>query len=197
MPKLWLEPNVCAQGSQSTSTGGSSLRKASASPSMAWLEHSMRWVLVTALGKPVEPEVSRNLAIESGPTAARADSAAEEIGRSVRWRTASRRGPRRCRRRRRSRFRAPSPCPRRGRRRARPRRKPVPASGDRARRRACPNPAKSANRPSISGTSGAPTAIPASESSAWSMLLPDRISAGLSSDRPRASSAAPICRIVS
>ena len=29
----------------------------------------MRWVLITALGWPVEPEVNRNLAIVSGPTA--------------------------------------------------------------------------------------------------------------------------------
>ena len=34
----------------------------------------MRWVLITAFGRPVEPDVSRNLAIVSGPTAARARS---------------------------------------------------------------------------------------------------------------------------
>ena len=32
----------------------------------------MRWVLITAFGVPVEPEVNRNLAIVSGPTAAKA-----------------------------------------------------------------------------------------------------------------------------
>ena len=36
----------------------------------------MRWVLITALGVPVEPEVNRNLAMVSGPTAACAASAA-------------------------------------------------------------------------------------------------------------------------
>ena len=39
-------------------------------PSIAWFEHSMRWVLITALGFPVEPEVNRNLAIVSGATVA-------------------------------------------------------------------------------------------------------------------------------
>ena len=29
----------------------------------------MRWVLITAFGWPVEPEVNRNFAIVSGPTA--------------------------------------------------------------------------------------------------------------------------------
>ena len=32
----------------------------------------MRWVLMTALGVPVEPEVNRNFAIVSGVTAAKA-----------------------------------------------------------------------------------------------------------------------------
>ncbi len=42
---------------------------------MAWFEHHMRWVLITALGVPVEPEVNRNLAMVSGPTLAWAASA--------------------------------------------------------------------------------------------------------------------------
>src|SRR6201991_3544734 len=37
-----------------------------------WLEVSMRWVLITAFGVPVEPEVNRNFAIVSGVTAAKA-----------------------------------------------------------------------------------------------------------------------------
>ena len=37
---------------------------------MAWFEHSMRWVLITAFGVPVEPEVNRNLAMVSGVTLA-------------------------------------------------------------------------------------------------------------------------------
>ena len=32
----------------------------------------MRWVLITAFGVPVEPEVNRNFAIVSGVTAAKA-----------------------------------------------------------------------------------------------------------------------------
>ena len=32
----------------------------------------MRWVLITAFGVPVEPEVNRNFAIVSGPIAAKA-----------------------------------------------------------------------------------------------------------------------------
>src|ERR1700686_2415343 len=37
-----------------------------------WLEVSMRWVLITAFGVPVEPEVNRNFAIVSGVIAANA-----------------------------------------------------------------------------------------------------------------------------
>ena len=44
--------------------------------SICWLAHSMRWVLITPLGCLVEPEVNRNLAIVSGPTAACAASSA-------------------------------------------------------------------------------------------------------------------------
>ena len=36
----------------------------------------MRWVLITAFGVPVEPEVNRNLTMVSGPTSACAASAA-------------------------------------------------------------------------------------------------------------------------
>src|SRR3954467_10459400 len=41
-----------------------------------WLEVSMRWVLITAFGVPVEPEVNRNFAIVSGVMAAKAFSTA-------------------------------------------------------------------------------------------------------------------------
>ena len=68
MLKLWLPPKVWLQGSQSTTTGGSSVTKQKPAASIAWLEHSMRWVLITALGVPVEPEVNRNLAMVSGVT---------------------------------------------------------------------------------------------------------------------------------
>ena len=50
-------------------TGGSSFRNASVSRSITWLAQIMRWVLMTAFGLPVEPEVSRNFAIVSGPMA--------------------------------------------------------------------------------------------------------------------------------
>src|SRR3977135_1619037 len=35
-----------------------------------WLDVSMRWVLITAFGVPVEPEVNRNFAMVSGVMAA-------------------------------------------------------------------------------------------------------------------------------
>ena len=38
--------------------------------SIAWLEQSMRWVLMTPLGTPVEPEVNSSLATVSGPGSA-------------------------------------------------------------------------------------------------------------------------------
>ena len=68
MPTLWLPPKVWFQGSQSTSTGGSSARKAKHWRSICWLAQIMRWVLITPLGCLVEPEVNRNLAMVSGPT---------------------------------------------------------------------------------------------------------------------------------
>ena len=37
----------------------------------------MRWVLITAFGVPVEPEVNRNLAMVSGVTAAKAFATAD------------------------------------------------------------------------------------------------------------------------
>ena len=43
---------------------------------MIWFEHHMRWVLITALGWPVDPEVNRNFAMVSGPTFACAASIA-------------------------------------------------------------------------------------------------------------------------
>ena len=76
MPKLWLPPNVWFHGSQSTSTGGVSARNDRRWRMTCWLLASMRCVLTTALGARVEPEVSRNLAIESSVTAACAPSTA-------------------------------------------------------------------------------------------------------------------------
>ncbi len=50
---------------------------------MDWFEHSMRWVLITPLGWPVDPDVNRNLAMVSGPTLACAASTAAVGGVSV------------------------------------------------------------------------------------------------------------------
>src|SRR6185503_5136784 len=76
MLKLWLPPNVWFHGSQSTITGGRSVRNVQAAAMLSWFEHSMRWVLITPLGSPVDPDVKRILATVSGPTAAKAASTA-------------------------------------------------------------------------------------------------------------------------
>ena len=69
---LWFPPKVWLQGSQSSSTGFSSVRKRRVCASICWLAHSIRWVLITTFGWPVEPEVSRYLACVSGVMAAKA-----------------------------------------------------------------------------------------------------------------------------
>ena len=96
---------------------------------IAWLAHSMRWVLMTPLGWPVEPEVNRILAMVSGPTLACAASTAgvglrAEV-RERRRRPVARRvcGDRPLRRR------AARPPRWRARRRCRRRRRRGPASG--------------------------------------------------------------------
>ena len=83
MLKLWLAPKVWLHGSQSTITGGASSRKGQVWAMACWLEHIMRWVLMTPLGSPVEPEVKRILATVSGPTRAKASSTAA-VGRAAR-----------------------------------------------------------------------------------------------------------------
>ncbi|MNS90382.1 hypothetical protein D3C72_1244320 [compost metagenome] len=80
MPTLWLPPKVWFQGSQSTSTGGSSPRAGIDWRSCCWLAHHMRCVLITALGILVEPEVKRNLVMVSGPVACIAASMAGVAG---------------------------------------------------------------------------------------------------------------------
>src|SRR4051794_28195218 len=73
--KLWLAPKVWLQGSQSRITSSrASLRNDQVWALACWLEVSMRWVLITAFGVPVEPEVNRNFAIVSGVTSAKARS---------------------------------------------------------------------------------------------------------------------------
>ena len=73
---MWLPPKVWLHGSQSTSTGGRSARKRQSWPHAAWLVHSMRCVLITPLGAPVEPEVNRIFATVSGPMRWNASSSA-------------------------------------------------------------------------------------------------------------------------
>ncbi len=65
--KLWLPPKVWFQGSQSTITGARSSRNGQACAIICWFAHSMRCVLTTPFGGPVEPEVNRIFATVSGP----------------------------------------------------------------------------------------------------------------------------------
>ena len=81
MFRLWLPPKVWLHGSQSTSTGFSCCRKRHTCAIICWLAHSMRWVLITTLGWPVEPEVSRYLACVSGVMASKACITAAVSGR--------------------------------------------------------------------------------------------------------------------
>src|SRR5215831_11574066 len=69
--KLWLAPKVWFQGSQSSSTSGASSRNGQIWASCCWFAVSMPWVLMTPLGRLVEPEVNRNLAMVSAGTALR------------------------------------------------------------------------------------------------------------------------------
>jgi hypothetical protein len=69
---LWLPPKTWLHGSQSQITGFCELRKGQMMDFISALEHIMRWVVITALGVPTEPEVNRNLAMVSGVTALKA-----------------------------------------------------------------------------------------------------------------------------
>ena len=51
---------------------------------ITWLAQIIRCVLITALGLPVEPEVSRNFAIVSGPMASCVASSAGCSGVAIR-----------------------------------------------------------------------------------------------------------------
>ena len=64
MCRMELAPRLWLQGAELTITGGSSSSKQAA----IWAEFraSACWVMITALGRPVEPEVSRYLAWSSG-----------------------------------------------------------------------------------------------------------------------------------
>src|SRR6186713_1165066 len=68
MPKLWLPPAVWFHGSQQQSVGGSSARNAITVRIISCFEQSIRCVLMTPFGFPVDPEVNRIFAMVSGPT---------------------------------------------------------------------------------------------------------------------------------
>src|SRR5262245_1930214 len=76
MLKQKLPPKVWFHGSQSTIVCTLSCRNGQTCATICWLAQSMRWVLTTPFGIPVDPEVKRILAGESGVNAANASSTA-------------------------------------------------------------------------------------------------------------------------
>src|SRR5579859_1659451 len=64
MCRIELAPRLWLQGAELTITGGSGSSKQAA----IWAEFSvtLAWLQITALGWPVEPEVSRYLAVSEG-----------------------------------------------------------------------------------------------------------------------------------
>jgi hypothetical protein len=66
MLRLWLPPNVWLHGSQSTITGRSAARNGHACRIICWFAASIRYVLSTPFGVPVDPEVNRIFATASG-----------------------------------------------------------------------------------------------------------------------------------
>ena len=77
---LWLPPKVWFHGSQSTNTGGSSPSTGMDCSICCWLAHHMLCVLITPLGRLVEPEVNKNLTMVSGPMAFMAASTSAVSG---------------------------------------------------------------------------------------------------------------------
>ena len=73
MLKTWFEPAVWFHGDQSIITS-SSARNGNACRFICWLLHSIRCVLITPFGNPVEPDVNRIFATVSASTAALAVS---------------------------------------------------------------------------------------------------------------------------
>src|SRR6185295_16897057 len=79
--KLWLAPKVWLHGNQSRITRSLTWsRKLQVCALACWLEVSIRCVLITAFGVPVEPDVNRNFAIVSGVTAAKAVATSGDSG---------------------------------------------------------------------------------------------------------------------
>ena len=75
-PKSWLPPAVWCHGAQSTITGRLVLRRTPAREDHHLVRAPHALGVDHPFGMPVEPEVNRNLAIVSGPTAACAASTA-------------------------------------------------------------------------------------------------------------------------
>ena len=75
MPKFLFPAAVWLHGAQSTSTGAR-VASGHTCSSIVWFAHSMRCVVMTPFGVPVEPDVNRIFATVSGPTCACARSAA-------------------------------------------------------------------------------------------------------------------------
>ena len=73
-----MPPKVWFHGSQSHNTGGSSARNAITVRICSWFAVSMRCVLITPFGAPVDPDVNRIFATVSGPTVACASSTRDD-----------------------------------------------------------------------------------------------------------------------
>ena len=185
---LWLPPNVCDHGSQSTITGRSSARNGQACWIIRWFADIMRCVFSTPFGAPVEPEVNRIFAITSGLSVANAPRTASPgaVARSSPIVSAPARSP-----------------------------EPTIAGTSPSASSAAPNaPASSAytapgpispaialirawsldcsEYATLTGATGTPAAIAPSVISRWFTLLPDKISSGRAIPRPRSISAWPI-----
>ena len=185
---LWLPPNVCDHGSQSTITGRSAARNGHTCRIICWFAASIRCVFSTPFGVPVDPEVKRIFAIPSGLKDANA-AATATLG------SVASRADRSC-------TSGYSPLlaitgPPGSASSAGP--KALASSANTApglislaiaRIRAWPRLCK--EYATLTGATGTPAVIAPSVISRWSTLLPDRISSGLLGPRPRSSSAWPI-----
>ena len=59
-------------------TGAPASREVQTAAWAAWFDVSMRWVLITAFGVPVDPDVKSSRATVSGPMEWNADETAED-----------------------------------------------------------------------------------------------------------------------
>jgi len=72
-PKHLFPEATWLHGAQSTNSG-SSTASGQICASIVWFDESIRCVVMTPFGVPVEPEVNSTFAVESGPTRAKAAS---------------------------------------------------------------------------------------------------------------------------